>query len=103
MSNQYKDEVQHRGQALGCPIAPAYSAEDLLNSEHLKERDFFVAIDHPKTGKIMYPSAPYRFSETPWAVERPAPLLGQHNEEVYCGRLGYSKEDLTKMREAGTI
>ena len=60
-------------------------------------------IDHPKAGKLKYPSAPYRFSQTPWAAARPAPLLGQHNQEVYGGRLGYSDFELKKMREGGII
>jgi crotonobetainyl-CoA:carnitine CoA-transferase CaiB-like acyl-CoA transferase len=42
-------------------------------------------------------------SETPWQIRSPAPLLGQHNEEVFCGRLGYKREDLKKMEESGVI
>jgi crotonobetainyl-CoA:carnitine CoA-transferase CaiB-like acyl-CoA transferase len=41
-------------------------------------------------------------SELPWEIRRPAPLLGQHNEEVYSS-LGYSKEDLVKLREGEVI
>jgi crotonobetainyl-CoA:carnitine CoA-transferase CaiB-like acyl-CoA transferase len=39
----------------------------------------------------------------PWLIRRPAPLMGQHNEEIYCGKLGYSKEDLVKLKETGCI
>jgi len=41
--------------------------------------------------------------QTPWAIRSPAPLLGQHNEEVYGECLGYGREDLVKMREMGVI
>jgi crotonobetainyl-CoA:carnitine CoA-transferase CaiB-like acyl-CoA transferase len=41
--------------------------------------------------------------ETPWRAERAAPLLGEHNEQIYCGRLGYSREQLTRMAAADTI
>jgi crotonobetainyl-CoA:carnitine CoA-transferase CaiB-like acyl-CoA transferase len=41
-------------------------------------------------------------SQLPWRIRRPAPLLSQHNEEVYS-RLGYSREDLVKLRERGII
>lgn len=98
-----KEEVFHMAQAARVPLAPANNAEDLLNNPHLKAREFFVDIEHPVIGKVKYPGAPYKLSMAPWMVKRPAPLLGEHNEEIYCGRLGYTKQDLVKMSEAGII
>jgi len=83
--------------------APVNSPEDLLNNVQLKAREYFVEVDHPKTGKVTYPGAPFKLSESPWKIRYPAPLLGQHNEEIYCRQLGYSKEDLVKLREGGII
>lgn len=83
--------------------APVNNPEDLLNNVQLKAREYFVDIDHPKTGKITYPGAPFKLSESPWKIRLPAPLLGQHNEEIYCGQLGYTREDLVKLREGGII
>ena len=103
MINHTKDEIYHRAQALSCPIGAVSTAEELLHSEQLKARDFFADVDHPQIGRIKFPTAPYRFSRTPWRLERPAPLLGEHNEGIYCDRLGYSREDLARMRTAGTI
>ena len=88
---------------LGCPVAPYNTAKEVLDSEQMGARGFFVQIEHPAAGKSKYPSAPYKFSKTPWKAGRPAPLLGQHNEEVYCQRLGYSKQELIQLREAGVI
>jgi crotonobetainyl-CoA:carnitine CoA-transferase CaiB-like acyl-CoA transferase len=51
----------------------------------------------------MYPGHPYLFSKTPPFNHQGAPLPGQHNEEVYCRRLGYTKQDLVKLKEAGAI
>jgi CoA:oxalate CoA-transferase len=83
--------------------APVNSPEDLLNYTQLKARKYFVEVDHPATGKVSYPGAPFKMSETSWKIRRPAPLLGQHNEEVYCNMLGYTKEELVKLREGGII
>ncbi len=101
--NHTKEEIYHKGQAGNCPFAAVMSAEDVVNSEHLKTREFFVDVEHPLAGKIKYPGAPYKFSETPWEIENPAPLLGQHNEKIYCERLGYAKQDLVKLKEAGIV
>jgi CoA:oxalate CoA-transferase len=83
--------------------APVNSPEDLLNNVQLKAREYFVDIDHPKTGKVAYPGAPFKLSESPWKIRSPAPLLGQHNEEIYCRQLGYTKEDMVKLREGRII
>ena len=55
------------------------------------------------SGKIKLPGAPCKFSATPSKVTLPAPLLGEHNSEVYCRMLGYAQEKLDKMMQAGTI
>ena len=61
-----------------------------------------MEVDHPAAGRVKYPGAPFKMMETPWEIRRPAPLLGQHNEEV-MGELGYTKEDLVRLREQGVI
>lgn len=99
-----KDEVYHKVAQAGIPAGLIRSQGDLIeHDEQLKARGFFAQIEHPETGNLIYPSAPYRLSETPWQVERPAPTIGQHNEEVYSRLLGYAKEELVRLREAGVI
>ncbi len=83
--------------------APINSTEDLLKYTQLKAREYFAEVEHPETGKVTYPGAPFKMSETPWKISRPAPLLGQHNEEIYCKLLGYTAEELIKLREGGII
>ena len=92
-----------RVRAQRVPLAAVYTVGEAMNTEHLKARDFFVEISHPEAGKLPYPSAPYKFSRTPVKLEHPAPLLGEHNREIYCDRLGYSEQDLVAMRRTGII
>ncbi|MBI2907648.1 MAG: CoA transferase [Chloroflexi bacterium] len=85
------------------PLAPVNTIEELVKSEHLKARDYFISAERDDIGPLTYPGAPYKFSETPWRIGHPAPLLGEHNQEVYCGRLGYSKEGLVQLIRAQII
>ena len=87
----------------GLTSGPVLSVDELFASEHLKERGFFVDIDHPRTGKRKYPGAPVRMTETPWRVKSPAPILGQHNQLIFCDRLGYSKAELMRLTQMGVI
>jgi crotonobetainyl-CoA:carnitine CoA-transferase CaiB-like acyl-CoA transferase len=103
MTNHTREEIYHRAQALSCPVGPISNIEDLLNSEQLRARDFFVEVEHPEIGRFKFPATPYKLSRTPWRLEHRAPLLGEHNDEVYGHRLGYSREDLVRMRATGTI
>jgi len=97
-----KDYIFHQGNALGAITSPSPTAEDIVNSEQLEAREFFVEIDHPVVGKFTYPGAPLKMKETPFQFGS-APLLGEHNEEVYCKCLGYSKEDLVRLRGMGVV
>lgn len=103
LSGQTKQSFFHAAQRARCPVGPVNTMEEIVNCEHLKAREFFVDIEISDSAKARGPSAPYKFSETPWCIDKPAPKLGQHNEDIYCGRLGYAKEDLVRMRGAGII
>jgi CoA:oxalate CoA-transferase len=96
-------EIYHAAQARRVPFAPVSTMGDLLKSAHLNARGFFAEISHPEVGSLRYPGAPYRFSATPWALRRPAPCLGQHNEEIYCGRLGLAQQELDELQGRGVI
>jgi len=96
-------EILSGAQEKHIPVAGANTAEDIVKDKQFKSREFFVEIEHPETGRIKYPSAGYKLSESPWCGYNPAPLLGQHNNDIYCQRLGYSAEDLVYMRESGVI
>ena len=98
-----KDELFHQLQASALAASPVNTSEDLVKSSQMKARGFFAEVKHPKAGKLKHPTVPYKFSETPGKIESPAPLLGQHNELIYCERLGYSKQKLTELIESGVI
>jgi benzylsuccinate CoA-transferase BbsF subunit len=84
LTGQYgADEFCVLAQARGVPAAPVNSATDTLKDPHLAAQDYWVDIDQPGVGRIRWPGAPYKLSETPWAVTRPAPAPGQHNAEVF--------------------
>lgn len=96
-------EIDDLAIKFGVPASPVRSVKDMVNDEQLDYRKFWVDLEHPEAGKLRYPGAPYELSATPWKAERAAPLLGEHNEKVYCQMLGYSRQDLVKMRQAGVI
>ena len=98
-----KQELHHGALEKGVALSPFLTPSEILESQLLKSRGFFTEIEHPKTGKLTYITAPYHFSKTPWRCERPAPMLGQHNEEVYCQRLGITEQELSKLADAGVI
>jgi CoA:oxalate CoA-transferase len=103
MLQHNKQEIYHIGQSFSCPVAPINSAADVFNSPQVKHREFFAEIDHTEVGTLSYPTAPYRLSETPWQLNRAAPLLGEHNNEVFKGRLSHSDEELAMMKEQGAF
>ncbi len=96
------EEFYHRAQAERVPVGYLCTPADLLESAQYRARGFFREVDHPVAGRLTYPGIPFKLDEADWDLGR-APLLGEHNEEVYCGRLGYSKADLTVLRDRNVI
>ena len=97
-----KEDLFHETQSFGSSFGMVMNSEDLINCPHLAEREFFAEIDHPVTGPLTYPGAPFKMSDTPWQNGR-APMLGEHNKEVYVDRLGYSQIDLIRFREMEVV
>jgi CoA:oxalate CoA-transferase len=103
VSEQDRDELARRGQELHIPVFPVRNLQEVLTSAQYRERQFFVEVDHPATGPLTYPGAPFKLSATPWRLRAPAPRLGEHNAQVYRERLGHSLEKLEQLHEQGVI
>jgi crotonobetainyl-CoA:carnitine CoA-transferase CaiB-like acyl-CoA transferase len=96
-------DLYRKAQQRRIPFAPVSTMGDLLNSEHLKARGFFVDVSHPQAGTFKYPGAPVKYGATPWQIRMPAPTLGQHNDEIFSRRLGLSRERLEQLKGKGVI
>jgi crotonobetainyl-CoA:carnitine CoA-transferase CaiB-like acyl-CoA transferase len=69
--------------ARGIPCFPVNAIDEVVHSPQYRARAFFVVQDHPVAGAVTQPGPAIRFSATPWRLRRPAPLLGEHNDEVF--------------------
>ncbi len=98
-----KEELYEEGQKRRISVTPINTAREFMESAHTKAREIFVEMEHPFVGKYLHFGPVPRFSETPGQVTRTAPLTGEHNEEIYCGELGFSKEDVVALRAGGVI
>lgn len=87
----------------GVPVAPVLDLDQAMENEQALAREMFVKVDHPVLGETIEPGFPIKFSETKGDVSAPAPLLGQHNEEVYGELLGLSSEELEALRKEGVV
>jgi len=99
-----KDELYTEGQKRDIIIAPVSSAHDLLTDPQLISRNFWTDVWHDELGvNIPYPGPFIRASETPIKINRRAPLIGEHNLEIYEGELGLSRDMISSLRESGVI
>ncbi len=91
-------ELVEKGQLMRFPWAEVSSIPGLMDSPQLKERGFFVEVEHPESGKkYKFPGAPYQLSRSPWRVGTRVPAPGEHNMEVYHGELGISGQDIEAL------
>lgn len=90
-------------QAAGVAAYPSMTSADLVASPHLRERGIFVELEHPEVGRRTHVGIPWQMSGTPCAVRAPAPLLGQHTDEVLREWLQMSDEEIAGLRERGVL
>ena len=96
------DEIVRRAQELRIPSGRLNNCEQLMTDVQLAARDFWVDVEHPYAGRQTYPGAPFKMTDTPFQLSR-APLLGEHNEDVYVNSLGLSPKEMAQLREAKVI
>ena len=103
LKEQGKFEYFEKAMTEGWVAGVVQTPEDLLRCPQLEERGYFHQLEHPVIGTVTIPGEPFKLPASPWELRLPAPLLGQHNQDVYCTELGYGKAQLTLLRQQGTI
>lgn len=97
------DEWQVRLDAAGVPASPINNVPQVMEHPQVLAREMLVKLTHPVAGELTMAGIPIKLSETPGAMRMPAPILGQHTEEVLRDLLGYTPEQIAELREEGTI
>jgi len=99
-----KEELYEQALKRGIMLCPVNTSKDILENTQLKNRDFWVDIPHPELGiNIKYPGAFAKLSETPVNIKHRAPLIGEHNSEIYQNELGFSDSEMKDLQRTGVI
>jgi len=89
-------------QSVSVPCGPINDLEDVFSDPQLLSREMFVEMTHPTLGKIKQTGLPLKFSRTPGGLDRPPPLLGEHNYEV-LNEIGFSTTEIEEMKAQDVI
>ena len=99
-----KEELFEGARKMQYLLAPMNTVKDMMENPHFKARDFWTEVDYPELGThLTHPGAPFKSNEASWRMDRRAPLMGEHNEEIYEGELGFSEETLMTLKGSGVI
>jgi crotonobetainyl-CoA:carnitine CoA-transferase CaiB-like acyl-CoA transferase len=98
-----KFELMEKCQAAGCPVTAVFTVGEAAAHEHLAARNYFVEIEHPVLGKVRDLGAPFKLPASPGGPTRPAPLLGQHTDDVLGERLDLAAAAIARLRSDGVI
>jgi benzylsuccinate CoA-transferase BbsE subunit len=98
------EEVYHRAQERGFTWGAVRPPEALVDDPHLEDRGFWKEVEHPELGRsFVYPGEAAIFSGSPWRISRRAPLIGEHNVEIFCDQLELSRGELSVLAENRVI
>ena len=87
----------------GIPYSPINNLQQICEDPHIAHRKMLVEIDQPLVGKMQICASPLKLSETPGEVYAPAPMLGQHSEEILREVLGFPPEKIAQLKAEGVI
>jgi crotonobetainyl-CoA:carnitine CoA-transferase CaiB-like acyl-CoA transferase len=98
-----KAEVVRILSSAGVPAAPVNNVAEMVTDPQVQAREMFVETDHPVYGRLKTTGSPLKMSRTPGRVRWLAPMPGAHNEEIFCGLLGHSRDELARWHAEGVI
>jgi crotonobetainyl-CoA:carnitine CoA-transferase CaiB-like acyl-CoA transferase len=99
-----KEELYEEAGARDIMLYPVHTPGEILENTQLKHRNFWVRIEHEELqDTITYPGAFAVSTENLCTVSHRAPLIGEHNEEIYMGELGLTREEMVSLMERGVI
>jgi crotonobetainyl-CoA:carnitine CoA-transferase CaiB-like acyl-CoA transferase len=98
-----KNDLFHAANKQALVFGMAQGPDDLYGCPHLRERQFFERVHHPFAGDAEYPSELVRLSEESFRTRRAAPLLGEHNAEVYQRIVGLTEDEIAQLRNSAVI
>ena len=96
------EEIFHEGQKRNLVFIPVSDVGELLTDPQLEASHFWAELEHPETGTLKYPLGIF-YGEEMQVSGSAAPTLGQDNIAIYCGELGYTREELANLRSSGVI
>jgi crotonobetainyl-CoA:carnitine CoA-transferase CaiB-like acyl-CoA transferase len=103
IENMTREEAFHFFAGIGLPTAIVYYASESWRDPHIVAREMITEVDHPLLGKIKAVNFAPKMSKTPGVVKSAAPLLGQHQREVFQGLVGLSNEEFDQLVQGGVI
>ena len=102
-SERTPSAIMEQLQAVGVAAMPVMNLEDQFTDPHLRAREVHLECEHPKVGIEWLHGIPWRLSDTPGRIHRPAPLLGEHNQYVFGELLGLSASEIQQLTESEAI
>jgi benzylsuccinate CoA-transferase BbsE subunit len=104
IANITSDEAYHGAQERGFSWGAVRSPDEVLEDPHLEDRGFWHEVEHPELGRsFLYPGPAAIYNGSPWRISRRAPMIGEHNEEVFCEELGLAQQELALLAENGVV
>lgn len=88
---------------IGVPCGPINSIDEVVNHQQVKAREMITTVAHQLTGIVEIPGVPIKLSDTPGSVDKPAPSLGEHTEEILKNFLDFNEKDIEKLRRDSVI
>lgn len=101
-SGKTKEEAMQELGSAGVPAGAVFTTADLSQDAYLRARGMMVELEHPQLGPVVMPGFPVKMTASFVPLE-PAPLLGEHNGDVYEGILGMSKDELQSLKQEGIL